>query len=90
MIKKILLNVSNKVKAVYLLWVLINFYLFISNIQISSYEDWYFNLSNQLNHFYPSGRIKHYDITEFIFYSIAPVFLYIIYKLFTTKDKPNE
>lgn len=36
------------------------------------------------------GLVVSYDITDFIFYSIAPIIIYVIIKLFTTKDKSNE
>lgn len=81
---KILLNVPNKVKAVYLLWVIFNLYLFISDTR---------EYNTLLNEFFSFGLwkyIKNYGLKEFLFYSIAPVIIYIIYKLFTTKDKPNE
>jgi len=120
MIKKILSNASNKVKAIYLLWILINLCLLLFNSgkiyyynlgyeegEFVPYIDLYDNAVEKLDNKYVISHTKiffpltspflldmkfvaFYDMTEFIFYTIFPIFIYVIIKLFTTKDKPNE
>ena len=150
MIKKILLNVPNKVKAIYLLWILINLSLLFLNTKEIVYAvdlsgesktiaegierdnvlkkaDRKYNLPETKNsivfsqfkydfsdfdyekkgdkwiiphtkvlfpftspYFLDMEFVAFYDITEFLFYSIIPIIIYIVIKLFTTKDKPNE
>jgi len=126
MIKKIFSNVSNKVKAVYLLWILVNLFLLLVNAkEITHYEfakKNNYNLNenkeylkklielrnntvrsgnSEISHtkiFFPFtsleplnlNYIAFYDITEFIFYTLFPIFIYVIIKLFTTKEKLNE
>lgn len=106
MIKKILSNVSNKVKAIYLLWILINLSLFFFNTnKIKSNFDNHRYHSSTVDGEVPHSRVffpftspdildmkyvVFYDITEFIFYAILPIFIYVIIKLFTNKDKQYD
>ena len=116
MIKKILSNVSNKVKAIYSLWILFNLSLLLFNAKEINLKDfsyteiYYYNFTvgmgyskgnpiiSHLEIFFPFTSLSildmrfvaFYDITEFIFYTIFPIFIYVIIKLFTTKYKPNE
>tara|TARA_Y100000588_G_C13610362_1_gene650953 strand:+ start:34 stop:495 length:462 start_codon:yes stop_codon:yes gene_type:complete len=86
--KKIFSQVSDKVKGIYLLWVVLHGVLFmIAPSKFSIYSTQYL---------YPfdtpyrddRGSLVIYDITEFLFYLIVPVLLYMAYKLI--KPEPKE
>jgi hypothetical protein len=80
---------SNKVIAVYLAWVLIHFGLWVSNgAKSNDYVRGYFY---PFNDGVPSYYFKafYYDITEFLFYAIAPILIYYIITLFKSKDQPQ-
>ncbi len=108
MIKKILSNVSNKVKAIYLLWVLFNLFLFLSNttqmdgnkfrkvispiVSFPPVENYHTKVFFPLTSpdIFDMKYVAFYDITEFLFYVLSPIFIYVIIKLYTTKEKLNE
>jgi len=80
---------GNKVIAIYLIWVLIHFLLFLFR---TSYA-----ISYGPPRFYPFTKIYHwdtffdynfYDYTEFMVYSIAPILIY--YAITFWNKKPNE
>lgn len=68
MIKKILLNVSNKVKAVYLLWILLNLFLLLFyakeiNLKDFSYREiYYYNFTLGMGYSMEKPIISHSEI----------------------------
>jgi len=76
-----------KLKSVYLIWLSINFIFFLTSGNFMN-----MNLSRYLflynEDFYPFDGFYHktYDITEFIIYSILPISIYFIVKLWRKKE----
>lgn len=91
---------SNKVIAVYLAWVLIHismwgiakpgletiggyesrfkFFPFAEKFEHSEYDSNFFDID------------KVYDMSEFLFYTIAPILIYYIITLFNSKDQTPQ
>lgn len=86
---------SNKVKAIYLTWVLIHATLWVIALPSLGQTGRFYPFAH--DEFYihgeafvatPSFQIDRvYDITEFLFYSIAPIFIYYAISFW---NKPKE
>jgi len=62
-------NISSKLKAIYLSWIFLHFILFLTAG----------NMLNIDNRFFPyRWRLRYYDITEFLLYTLSPIFIYYI------------
>jgi len=75
------LKCSNKQLSVYLFWVFLNFmFLVIGGGSSMKYK-----------YFYPlhDTNLRYFDITEFFFYTIMPLLIFIIYRLWRS-DKSEE
>lgn len=87
--KAFLNSISNKAKAIYLLWVLIHFLLWMFNgFIIHQYVKglvFRWSNTNYYNKFFPLSDIQYYDISEFLFYTIVPIVLTAIIYLFIKK-----
>jgi len=80
---------SNKIKALYLLWFFLNFFIWVFtglHIWNVEYKNDSFlqsflgdtSITHYHNNFFPFANIKNYDISEFSFYVITPIlFLYL-------------
>jgi phage pi2 protein 07 len=85
-------KLNNKAKAIYLAWGLINFALLFSPKENGKILEWGGAV------FYPftKGDYKTnwdanaYDLTEFVFYMIAPILIYDVITLFKTKDEADK
>jgi len=82
---------SNKASAIYLIWALFHFMLFL-------FAPNYANIQEK-ERFYPftkkwNGDVyfdhKWYDYTEFMVYMIMPIMIYYIIMLFNTKDATDN
>ncbi|MBM4172361.1 MAG: hypothetical protein FJ214_10870 [Ignavibacteria bacterium] len=81
--KRFFNSLSNKVKAIYILWFFIHFLLWMySGFEI---QKRYYELSNYKS-FFPLGNISRYDISEFLLYTITPLVLTLVIYLFRKKD----
>jgi len=114
-IKNILRNTPNILKAIYLLWILINLYLLLSNFNrinagfygekfYSYFDHSYTYTIGGLDFYYKSKVffpftspyildmkfVEFYDGTEFIFYLLAPIILYLIFRLIFSKRKISD
>jgi len=86
---------SNKVIAVYLAWELIHltFWVLAKQHEYSRRGFFPFGLKHRTNGSYirePFTIDYVYDITEFLFYTIAPILIYYIITLFNSKDQPPQ
>jgi hypothetical protein len=86
-LRKFFQSIPNKIKALYLVWLLIHFILFLISIN----EDPYYK-----RYFYPfKGRydnffdLKSYDYSEFLIYILSPIFIYAIIYLWKKSKKYN-
>lgn len=77
---------ANRVKAIFLIWVFIHFLLLL----LSGH---FFRFTYYDSNFFPfAGGIDDYDWSEFIIYTVTPIFIYFIHK-FWVKDsqvRPSE
>ena len=81
--KKFLASIPNRLKAIYLIWVGVNFIFLLASGNVFRHKDW----------FYPIGwrglrfdAIQNYDYSEFLIYIIIPLILYYVIKLWNKKD----
>tara|TARA_B100000945_G_C20194750_1_gene508596 strand:+ start:497 stop:733 length:237 start_codon:yes stop_codon:yes gene_type:complete len=76
---------DNYIKVGYLSWVLVQM------ICLFMFSNGIFNKIN-LQYFYPfyQSDITYYDITEFLFFIIVPVFVYKIIELLRPEPKEDE
>jgi hypothetical protein len=86
-------KITNKTKAMYLTWGLIHFILLFSPKEDGEVLNWGGRI------FYPftkgeaytnNWNASAYDLTEFLFYMIAPILIYYIITLFFSKDETNK
>ncbi len=84
--KDFLNSIPDKVKAFYLLWFIIHFFLWVSN------GAHWFPTQNyrELEPLWPSNYgiyrgIDSYDLSDFLFYIIVPIILFYIYTLLKKK-----
>ena len=93
---------SNKVIAVYFIWVLIHL-TFLILAEPSRISERYgvtsrmrffpFKFNGQSENLYSTKSFQIdmvYDITEFLFYTIAPILIYYIITLFKSKDQTPQ
>ena len=82
---------SNKAKAIYLTWVLLHFGLWVLNgakIKSSYVRGYFYPFNDGVPSYY--FEAFYYDITEFLFYAIAPILIYYIITLFKSKDQTPQ
>jgi len=78
-IKEMIATIPNRWKAIYIVWVFVHFaFLLMAN----PYREHYF---------YPFKGFdsRHYDYSEFLIYSIAPIIIFLVIKLWIKKDKKD-
>ncbi|MBX3006950.1 MAG: hypothetical protein KF816_02880 [Melioribacteraceae bacterium] len=62
-------NSSSKLKAIYLSWILLHFILLLTAGNMLDIHD----------RFFPDRwRLGYYDITEFLIYTLSPIFIFYI------------
>lgn len=78
-VKEFFQSFSAKVKAGYLLWILFHFILMMLGLAKRNYS---FN-----GDFYPLNgfRLRTYDLSEFLIYTITPIVIYYVYTIFSDK-----
>jgi len=79
--KKVLsqLGITNKVIGIYIVWITINLLIALfTSQQFFEYDDDFAPFSEGL---------RDYDYSEFIFYTIIPVLLFVAYKLINSEKK---
>lgn len=90
---------SNKAKAIYLIWGLIHLVLLLTYTEGSGRNNFYPFFNKR--YIYTRGKefierelsfskTEYYDITEFIFYMLAPILIYYIFALLKTKDEADK
>jgi len=76
--KEFIQQLSNKFKSAYLIWIIFNFTLLMLGGGIfSTYNGG--GIFRYYNDFFPFGsrfRLYNYDYTEFLVYTIVPIFIY--------------
>ena len=78
-------KLSKKIVGIFLLWVLLQLILLLTNWNNSSYA------SDKIWPFSNYSEMKHYDFTEFLLYTIVPILILIIINLFKEpKEKEPE
>lgn len=85
---KYLSSISNRFKAIYLIWVFIHFVLFLLSGSLSRSR----SFDSAFYPFYFGSlefRLNVYDYSEFILYSITPIFMYVVFRLWKN-DKPKS
>jgi hypothetical protein len=85
---------SNKAKAIYLVWVLIHITMLVlakqAHNNLNSYGFYPFGYKPDYDNQYVTKPFKIdyvYDFSELIFYTIAPISIYYIIRLFKTIDE---
>ncbi len=86
---------GNKVIAVYLAWVLIHFTLWVIAKPGVHNTKGFYPFALKLGYYNrvvekPFTIDRVYDITEFMFYAIAPILIYYIITLFKSKDQTPQ
>ena len=77
-------KLSKKLIGLYLLWILLHLVLLLTNWNNSSYA------SKAIWPFSNNSRIEDYDFTEFLLYTIVPIFILIIINLFKEPKKKKK
>lgn len=77
-------KLSKKLIGLYLLWILLHLVLLLTNWNNSSYA------SKAIWPFSNNSRIEDYDFTEFLLYTIVPIFILIIINLFKEPKKKEK
>ena len=77
--KKMLSEISNKVKGYYLLWVVLHIILLFVGDNFFDYHSSFYPLNG-------FDWFEAYDFTEFLFYFIVPVLLFFAYTLLINSD----
>lgn len=75
-------SISNKTKAIYLIWFLANLLLLLTQ---NSIKDIFFGGNDDFFPFDRRHNLSNYDTSEFIAYIFFPVIVYAIIKLFRQK-----
>ena len=88
--RKFFQSIPNKIKAIYLIWFLIHFILYlISGNGFTHYNSVFFPLKESYDGFfgYPSSYfdLSNYDYSEFLVYILSPIFIYAIIYLWRKK-----
>lgn len=87
---------SNKVIAVYLAWCLINLFLFLSSPPAKDECDktaFFYPFTDGYLDFYGgfvSFDLQFYDITEFLFYTSAPILIYYAISFWNKTTESNK
>jgi len=83
---KYLSSLSNRTKAIYLIWVFINFVLLLISGNLSenySFDSDFFPFHNGHLKF----RLDDFDYSEFIIYALTPIIIYVFIKLWVGENK---
>ena len=89
-LRNFLKSITNKIKALYLLWFLIHFILFLVTLNDYGFTRYYnykddffpFTRDNSISYFF---NLSSYDYSEFLVYSLSPIFIYAIIYLWRKK-----
>jgi hypothetical protein len=87
--KKFLSSIPNKVKAIYLVWVGLQLFMYVASGNFLDFSPGY-NASHNIFPFSNEVKLRfdlsYYDLSDFIFYLLTPVLLYYVFYLW---KKPN-
>lgn len=79
-------GISNKVKALYLVWFFIHFILLlISGNGLSKFHRDFYPFDTSTYYVTINFNIREYDYSEFLIYTLSPIFIYLIFYLWWKK-----
>lgn len=85
LMKKFFATIPNRWKAVYLVWVFINFILLITG-RLFRYDRDFYPFEYQGGKQHLVFDVSVYDYSEFLIYTLTPVVIYFVIKLWNKKD----
>ena len=79
-------NVSNRLKAIYLLWATLNLIIFVTSGNFLSYSGKFLIFEYKFYPFSQYSELGDYDLSELIVYLIVPISIYLFIKLWKKRS----
>ena len=84
--KKIFASIPNRWKAIYLAWIFIHFILLLTGRPLFKYDTDFYPFEYIYQKQNLNFDVSVYDYSEFLIYTLTPIVLYFVIKLWNKKD----